>query len=151
MRPAPSTAGRGGARPQGSPRGSRSLRLAVLGAVVAVLAVLLAPAMRSYLAQRAQITELRTHVAEQRSQVSALQKERAAWDDPAYVVAQARDRLKFVMPGERAYTVIDPAPKATNKPVSPIKAAERTATTGRAWYSDVWRSAQIAGQPQHTP
>ena len=84
----------------------------MLGVVAVVLAVLLAPAMRSYVAQRRQIDALTARVAAQRNEVVDLQRQRQAWDDPAYVKAQARDRLKFVMPGERAYTVIDPAPTA---------------------------------------
>ncbi len=120
------------------------LRVVVLGAVMAVLAVLLAPALRSYLAQQQQIDALRGHVREQEAQVSQLEKERAAWNDPAYVKAQARDRLKFVMPGERAYTVIDPGPQAAAKS-SPVRAAASTARSDRSWFGDVWRSAQIAG------
>jgi cell division protein FtsB len=116
----------------------------VLGGVLAVLAVLLAPAQRSDLAQQQQIDALRTSVREQQAQVSELQKERAAWNDPAYVKAQARDRLKFVMPGEKAYTVIDPRPQVTPT-ASPAKAAAGTARSDRSWFDDVWRSAQIAG------
>lgn len=120
------------------------LRLVVLGGVLAVLAVLLAPALRSYLAQQQQISALRHQVRQQEQQVTELQKERAAWNDPAFVKAQARDRLKFVMPGERAYTVIDPRPQppATS---SPVRAAASTARGDRSWFGDVWRSAQIAG------
>ena len=120
------------------------VRFVVLGAVVAVLAVLLAPALRSYLAQQQQIDALRDHVRQQQAQVGQLEKDRAAWNDPAYVKAQARDRLKFVMPGERAYTVIDPRPKAST-PSSPVRAAASTARADRSWFGDVWRSAQIAG------
>ncbi len=116
----------------------------VLGAVVAVLAVLLAPALRSYLAQQQQISALRHQVSQQRVQVSELEAERSAWDDPAYVKAQARDRLKFVMPGERAYTVIDPRPETSRTP-SPVRAAASTARSDRSWFGDVWRSTQIAG------
>ena len=116
----------------------------MLGGVLAVLAVLLAPALRSYLAQQQQIDGLRISVREQEAQVSDLQKERAAWNDPAYVKAQARDRLKFVMPGEKAYTVIDPRPQVAPT-TSPAKAAAGTARSDRSWFDDVWRSAQIAG------
>jgi len=68
---------------------------------------------------------------------------RAAWDDPAYVKAQARSRLKFVMPGERAYNVIDaPAPKAT-KAATP--AAGQDTKRDRPWFADLWRSVEVAG------
>ena len=117
-------------------------RLVVLGVVAVVLAVLLAPAMRSYVAQRRQIDALTARVAAQRNEVVDLQRQRDAWDDPAYVKAQARDRLKFVMPGERAYTVIDPAPPAR----PPARAAVVVAApAGRAWFGSLWESARIAG------
>lgn len=121
-------------------------RLAVLGVVAVVLAVLLAPAMRSYVAQRRQIDTLTARVAAQRSEVVDLQRQRQAWDDPAYVKAQARDRLKFVMPGERAYTVIDPAPTA--RPPARAASAARVvaAPAGRAWFGSLWESARIAGE-----
>ncbi|MBC7639318.1 MAG: septum formation initiator family protein, partial [Rhodoferax sp.] len=117
-------------------------RLVVLGVVAVVLAVLLAPAMRSYVAQRRQIDALSARVAAQGSEVVDLQRQRQAWDDPAYVKAQARDRLKFVMPGERAYTVIDPAPTAR----PPARTAQVVAApAGRAWFGSLWESVRIAG------
>ncbi|GAB3600104.1 hypothetical protein GCM10027446_33100 [Angustibacter peucedani] len=120
------------------------LRLVVLGGVVAVLAVLLAPALRAYLGQQQQIAALRHEVSQQRVTVAELEKERAAWEDPAFVKAQARDRLKFVMPGEKAFTVIDPRPETAETP-SPVRAAASTARSDRSWFGDVWRSTQIAG------
>jgi len=118
-------------------------RLVVLGVIAVVLTVLLAPAIRSYVAQRHQIDLLTARVADQRTQVGDLQRERNAWDDPAYVKAQARDRLKFVMPGDRAYTVIDPKP--TPGPATRARAVVPAAAAERAWFGNLWRSAQIAG------
>ena len=34
-------------------------------------------------------------------------EERKRWSDPAYIRAQARDRLYYVMPGEVSYLVLD--------------------------------------------
>lgn len=119
-------------------------RAAVFGVVMVVLAVLLAPALRSYVAQQQQIAALKQQVADQRSTLAELQQQRAAWNDPAYVKAQARSRLKFVMPGERAYNVIDPPRKKTT-PASPVKAATRTVQADRPWFGDLWRSVEIAG------
>jgi cell division protein FtsB len=120
-------------------------RAAVFAGVMVVLAVLLAPALRSYVAQQQQIAALQQHVADQRATLADLQQQRAAWDDPAYIKAQARSRLKFVMPGERAYNVIDAPPKKAAEPVSPVKAATRTVRGDRPWFGDLWRSVQIAG------
>lgn len=117
----------------------------MFGVVLMVLAVLLAPALRSYVAQQQQIAALKQHVADQRATVADLEQQREAWDDPAYIKAEARSRLKFVMPGERAYNVIDPPKKATPKPVSPVKAATKTVQQDRPWFGNLWRSVEIAG------
>jgi cell division protein FtsB len=121
-------------------------RLAALGVIAVVLTVLLAPAVRSYVAQRQQISELRAQVADQRAEVADLQRQRRAWDDPAFVKAQARERLKFVLPGERAYTVIDPGSDPSVQPASDGgQVAVPPAGQDRAWFGTLWRSAEIAG------
>ncbi|WP_460446558.1 FtsB family cell division protein, partial [Angustibacter aerolatus] len=126
------------------PRPTRLRRIAVLGGVFVVLAVLLAPALRSYLAQQHDIAELREQVAAQRADVAQLERQRAAWDDDAYVKAQARERLKFVLPGEKAYTVIDAEPADTT-PQASVRAAVRTARDDRSWFGNLWSSVQVAG------
>jgi cell division protein FtsB len=122
----------------------------VLGAVLVVLAVLLAPALRSYVGQRQDIAALEQQVADQRAAVSRLERQRAAWDDPAYVTAQARNRLKFVLPGEKAYTVIDPGPEPTTGSAS-VRAAVRMARQDRSWFGNLWGSLQVAGRGEQSP
>jgi cell division protein FtsB len=126
-------------------------RSAVFVGLMVVLAVLLAPALRSYVAQQQQIAALQQHVADQRATVAGLEQQRAAWDDPAYIKAQARSRLKFVMPGERAYNVIDaPAPTPTASPSAKAakEAGAATKVGDGAWFGDLWRSVEIAGAGQ---
>jgi cell division protein FtsB len=89
----------------------RSIRMSgfsilVLGIVVLFI-VVLAPGLRTLLEQRQQIAELELNVAQQRDNVDTLREERARWDDPAYIRAQARDRLFYVMPGEYPYLIVD--------------------------------------------
>jgi cell division protein FtsB len=117
----------------------------VLGGVLVVLAVLLAPALRSFVGQRQEIAALEHQVSQQRATVKELQRQRAAWDDPAYVTAQARNRLKFVLPGEKAYTVLDPGPEPTTA-AGQVRAAVRTARRDRSWFGNLWGSLQVAGQ-----
>jgi len=144
VRPRPAARTRtGGAA--GRARGTVLRRAAVFAVVMVVLAVLLAPALRSYVAQQQEIAALQQHVADQRSAVADLERQRAAWEDPAFVKAQARSRLKFVMPGERAYNVIDPPAAKTSAPTSPVKAATRTVQGDRPWFGDLWHSVQVAG------
>jgi cell division protein FtsB len=121
----------------------------VLGGVLVVLAVLLAPALRSYVGQRQDIAALEQQVAEQRAAVAKLERQRAAWDDPAYVTAQARSRLKFVLPGEKAYTVIDPGPEPSSA-AGQVKAAVRTARQDRSWFGNLWGSLEVVGRGEQT-
>jgi hypothetical protein len=118
----------------------------VLGLVVCGLVVSAALPLREYLSQRGQIASARAKNAQQQARVDALEKQLDQWKDPAYVKAQARERLHFVMPGEYSYVVLSPK--------------TRTTTTGRAalpgtvavgpeapWYSQVWGSVRAADRP----
>lgn len=118
----------------------------ILAAVFVVLAVLLVPTLRSYLHQQGQIHALRQQVAQQRTSVEQLQKEQARWKDNAYVEQQARERLKFVMPGDRSYTVLDADPGP--RPSTSV-AETRTSSKDHPWYGRLWESVQLADSPAH--
>jgi cell division protein FtsB len=123
-------------------RASRAvLRLVVLASIAVLLAVTLVPTLRSYLRQQGQIDALRQDVTAQRAEVAALQKEQARWNDDAYVMQQARERLKFVKVGEKSYTVIDGKPAA--KAVSGV-ASTPAASSDNPWYGRLWESVQVA-------
>ena len=110
-----------------------------------MLAVTLVPTLRSYLQQQSEYTALQAKVSEQRRSVEALTRERQQWDDPAYVEQQVRERLKFVRPGERSYTVIDadPAPQHASDPR--VAAAAPEDVRNSPWYGQLWQSMVIAG------
>jgi cell division protein FtsB len=76
-----------------------------LVAVFFIFALVLAPPIQNYFTQRAQINALRAQVDSDRSALEAARIELTRWQDPDYVKAQARERLHFVMPGERQYIV----------------------------------------------
>jgi cell division protein FtsB len=104
----------------------RSIRLSgfsilVLGILVLFL-VVLAPGLRTLLEQRQQIADLEASVQAQKEHVQDLKQQRARWDDPAYIRAQARDRLFYVMPGEYPYLIIDDAPISTDASPTPVTA-----------------------------
>jgi cell division protein FtsB len=125
-------------------------RAAILGLVVCALVVSAALPFREYLTQRGQIAAQRAQQAQQQARVEALQRQLEQLKDPAYVKAQARTRLHFVLPGETAYVVL--APSAA--PVPPGKAALTGATaTGpeAPWYSQVWGSVKAADRPVSLP
>ncbi|HET7475482.1 MAG TPA: septum formation initiator family protein [Dermatophilaceae bacterium] len=120
-------------------------RIAILACIGVMLAVTLLPTLRSYLRQQGQIASLQEQVREQTGTVEALLRERRQWNDPAYVEQQARDRLKFVRPGEKSYSVID-APAA-------VGSGDPASATGRAatWYDRVWESMVLAEPPATAP
>ena len=137
MRPAPTPA---------APRARRrrlTPRTAVLLLVLVGLAVSGALPLREYLAQRGDIAELESQQAAARARVAELEAEQDRLQDPAYVAAEARRRLHFVLPGETAYVVLQP-------PAAPE--AERTVGSPDApWYSQVWGSVQEADRPAPPP
>ncbi|RIJ12001.1 septum formation initiator family protein [Clavibacter michiganensis subsp. insidiosus] len=87
----------------------RSMRFSGFSVMVLVLLVLtvvvLAPGLRIYLEQRQQLSSLQSAVDAQKGTIAQLQDQRARYDDPAFLKAQVRDRLFYVMPGETSYLV----------------------------------------------
>lgn len=114
--------------------GSGLWRWGVIALVTLVLLVLLAPTMRSYFTQRSDIAALERQVAQSEERVAELEAERDRWDDPAYVEQQARERLKFVRPGEVSYTVIGA------DEIETLQVASGEVSELRPWYDRVWAS-----------
>jgi cell division protein FtsB len=85
------------------------MRFSGFSVMVLVLLVLtvvvLAPGLRIYLEQRQQLSSLQSAVDAQKGTIAELQDQRARYDDPAFLKAQVRDRLFYVMPGETSYLV----------------------------------------------
>jgi len=118
-------------------------RVVALIVVLAALAVTLAIPVRAWLTQRAEIAALEADVAAAQMRVADLQQELEDWNDPAFVIAQARSRLHFVFPGEVGYVVLG----SDDRPVTPdTTAAQRPVP----WYEQLWestRQADLAGAP----
>ncbi len=108
--------------------------------------ILVVPTFRAYLAQEAQNAQLRRQVAAAEAHNGDLTAQLARWNDQAYVIAQARERLAYVLPGETAYRVVDPqsAPTAPKAPTSGPSGAADGSTA--PWYVNLWGSVQAAGQ-----
>lgn len=121
----------------------------VLLVVMSIAFVLVFPTLRSYLDQQVRLQALRADVAAAEQRNDDLQAELDRWSDPAYVEAQARERLAFVMPGERALRVADPetvteAP-AEEEPEDEATGPATEADPNRPWYAQIWDSVQVAG------
>jgi cell division protein FtsB len=129
------------------PRSRLTGRAAILVLVVAVLTVSYASSMRAFLQQRSHINTLKTQIADREASIEALESEKRRWDDPAYVEQQARQRLGYVMPGERTYLVLDQNGQPLQPESSLADPDEVITTTPTAWYDDAWASVELAGHP----
>jgi cell division protein FtsB len=118
------------------------MRVVVLASIAVLLAITRVPTLRSYLHQQGKIESLRHQVAQQEAGVADLQKEQARWNDDAYVMQQARERLKFVKVGEKSYTVIDPKPDAKSLRGGGAATEDRRSTG--PWYGQLWDSVRVA-------
>jgi cell division protein FtsB len=82
-------------------------RAVLLGALVLLLALTLAGPVRQYLAGRAELVELAAEGRELDRRAEELQQQLERQADPAYAERQARERLTYVLPGDRFVVVVD--------------------------------------------
>ncbi|GAA1797053.1 MAG: septum formation initiator family protein [Actinobacteria bacterium] len=115
--------------------------------IFVMLAFLLGPTLKTYVDQRREIGALQEQVAAQRADVAAMEKEKALWGQDTYVEQQARQRLKFVKKGEKAYEIID-LDQAAEAPTGATGQSAAAAKSRNAWYGQVWESIKIADNPQ---
>jgi len=81
-------------------------RFVALAVVFFLIALTVAPPVQRYFSQRAQISAVEAQIGASKDRLLKAEAELARWRDPAYVKSQARDRLHFVLPGERQYIVV---------------------------------------------
>jgi len=122
-----------------------TVRTMVFSLVVLIAFVLVYPTLGSYLQNRAEVQQLRAERDAARTENADLEADLRRWDDDAYVIAQARERLSFVMPGETAFRVVDPetVPQTSGGDDGPVPDTSERGT--RPWYTTVWESVQVAG------
>jgi cell division protein DivIC len=126
--------------------GLTARRAVILAAVVCVLTLTVAGPVRTYFAQRTEMSQLAASEAALRSQIADLEQQKVKLADPAYIAAQARERLGFVMPGDIPYQVQLPAGSAV--PEQPGPQAEAAASSD-PWYTSLWHT--IADAPHSPP
>jgi len=123
------------AKRAGGTMGLSTRRAAVLAIVVCALALTLAVPLRTYLSQRQQLAETVAQREQLRGEVAQLEQHRTELNDPAYVQAQARQRLRYVKPGQTPYQVQLPGAGQPND-----QAPQTSASGDGAWYSTLWAS-----------
>lgn len=124
-----------------------SWRALVLGCIIALAAALVLPSFRVYLDQQRELADLRAERDAAKAEVDDLTAEIARWDDPAFIIAQARERLAYVFPGETPYRVVDPEFVTASAPDSAAGIAHSDPNEGLPWYDSLWGSVLAVGDP----
>ena len=125
-------------------RNQGSGRVFAVAATFFLLALFLAPPIKNYFVQRAQISALQSQLDSDRSALAAARRELLLWQDPEYIKSQARERLHFVMPGERQYIVTGDDGSTTDG-----EKANQVVTDlpeGQPWYMRMIASITEAGK-----
>lgn len=112
-----------------------SRRAIGLLAVLVLLALTLAVPMRTYLAQRAEFQRLQAENVQLAQDIDRYQREVTLQNDPAWIEAQARQRLQYAMPGERPLVLAFPSRE--KQQAEDKKAREYAANP---WYQNLWDS-----------
>ena len=125
-------------------RNQGSGRTFAIAAIFFALALFLAPPIKNYFTQRAQISALESQLASDYSALEAARKELMLWQDPNFIKSQARERLHFVMPGERQYIVTggDESEDLSNNGISVVE----NLPEGQPWYTRMIASITEAGK-----
>jgi cell division protein FtsB len=126
--------------------GFTARRAAVLAALICVLTLTIAGPVRTYFAQRTEMNQLAASEAALRRQIADLEQRKTKLGDPAYIAAQARERLGFVKPGDIPFQVQLPATSA--EPTQAGSPSAKPANTD-PWYTSLWHT--IADNPHLPP
>ncbi|MEF2977836.1 FtsB family cell division protein [Subtercola sp. YIM 133946] len=150
---APQGAGAGAAADgAGSTNWLRSIRFSgftVLMLVVLVLfVVIVAPGARIFIEQRQQIADLQNDLQTAQAENSTLNAQVARWSDPAYIRAEARERLYFVMPGETSFLVLDDTGAGAAASTAPVSTGIQS--TQSNWMAALFASGLTAGLSNQT-
>jgi cell division protein FtsB len=95
-----------------TPSASRPKRKPVLSLVIALLIVLagltqLLATVHTYATNVSELNSLRAQESSLRQKKEDLENDISRWNDKAYVVSQARERLGFIFPGETSVMVLN--------------------------------------------
>jgi len=119
-------------------------RAAVLGLVVCTLVLSVAYPAKQYLSQRGAIARLAQEKAAAEQRVAVLADQAGRLRDPAYVRAEARRRLQYVMPGDTVYVVITPGGGSGSVAPRPQRTPSAAPKAHQPWYEQLWGTVQAA-------
>lgn len=140
----------GGSSAVGSPTPARTFsgRFLVLVLVAVLIVFLAAPTTKIFLEQRTEIAQLERAIADMEAQKASLEDQVDQWSDETYVKQQARDRLLYVMPGERSYLVV--GAEEMDGAVVDSSAAQMEAAQP-AWVDALWHSVVASAYEDAAP
>jgi len=119
-------------------------RAIVLGSLLLGLLLAYAYPLRVYLTQQAEIARLEQAQADQAEHIADLVVQRAKWDDPAFIEAQARKRFMLVPPGDKTYVIVWDEAEAARVSGGDQGAPEPEDET--TWYARLWSSLAAANE-----
>lgn len=119
---------------------SNTKRAALLAVVVCALALSVAMPLRTYFSQRAEIAEQNHQQELLRDQVGQLQRRSDQLADPEQIKAEARKRLRYVMPGETPYVVQLPDQSQPDQGTSQQAQPPKRKQQEGSWYANLWDS-----------
>lgn len=117
-------------------------RAVLLGVLVLVLLLTLAGPVRSFVAGRQALAELAADNQALALRQQQLQAQLDRQADPAYVVQQARERLNFVLPGDRVVVVADGTVTEGEQPAQTPGTTQDTEQL--PWYEGLLESVDTA-------
>lgn len=117
-------------------------RFIAISVVIFIIALTIAPPAQRYFTQRAQINAIESEIAVRKTRLEQAKIELQKWRDPNYVKSQARERLHFVLPGERQYIVVGVETEES------AEVKKRTAVATKQFGSAPWYTKLISSIQQ---
>lgn len=109
-------------------------RVALLAALVCVLVLSVAVPLRNYLGQRAELAAVYEQQHILADKIAELARRRGLLADPEHVETQARERLRYVLPGEAPYLVQLPPGTTVAAGTGSVQVSTQP------WYGQLWKS-----------
>jgi hypothetical protein len=119
----------------------------VLGAVLIMMALILASPLQQYLQQRHALSQAEQARATTSARVAVLQAQLAQWSDPHFIEAQARARLQLARPGDTVYVVVG-AGHTKSDPSTQQNVPVTTTAGPTSWQTRAWTTLQVADAAQ---
>lgn len=117
----------------------------LLFAMVACIVVV--PTFSKYLDKQEELRGLKSQLSSVEEHNKELERELKLWEDEDYVSSQARERLRYVLPGQTLYIVSDPSEGTAQEQLeAKVAAVNRDRRAASAWFTTLWDSMNVAGQ-----